>query len=126
MGLLNAWEWDAVRVGRHWVLAHIARCRGLVEAALGNVEQAIRALDVAVAEHEAVHDPFGRARALLALGVVRRRARQKRPAREAIEAALEAFETLGAAGWAERARAELGRSSSRSALLSSTVRTGRW
>ena len=67
------------------------------------------ALDDAVAEHEAVGDPFGRARALLALGVVRRRARQKRPAREAIEAALEAFETLGAAGWAEKARAELGR-----------------
>ena len=42
-------------------------------------------------------------------GVVRRRARQKRPAREAIEAALEGFETLGAAGWAEKARAELGR-----------------
>ena len=109
VALLNAWESDAVRVGRHWVLAQIARCRGLLEAALGNVEQAMRALDVAVAEHEAVHDPFGRARALLALGVVRRRARQKRPAREAIEAALEAFETLGAAGWAEKARAELGR-----------------
>ena len=31
------------------------------------------------------------------------------PAREAIEAAIEAFETLGAAGWAETARAELGR-----------------
>ena len=107
--LLNAWESDAVRVGRHWVLAHIARSRGLVEAALGNVEQAMQALEVAVAEHEAVHDPFGRARALLALGVVRRRARRKRPAREAIEAAIEAFETLGAAGWAEKARAELGR-----------------
>jgi DNA-binding CsgD family transcriptional regulator len=40
--------------------------------------------------------------------VVRRRARHKRPAREAIEAALEGFETLGAAGWAELARAELG------------------
>ena len=109
VALLNAWESDAVRVGRHWVLAQIARCRGLLEAALGNVEQAMRALDVAVAEHEAVHDPFGRARALLALGVVRRRARQKRPAREAIEAAIEAFEALGAAGWAEKARAELGR-----------------
>ena len=106
--LLDAWESDAVRVGRHWVLAQIARCRGLLEAGLGNVEQAMRALDVAVAEHEAVGDPFGRARALLALGVVRRRARQKRAAREAIEAALEAFETLGAAGWAEKARAELG------------------
>jgi DNA-binding CsgD family transcriptional regulator len=80
-----------------------------VEAALGNVEHAIRALEAAAAEHEAVCDPFGRARALLALGVVRRRARQKRAAREAIEEALEAFETLGAAGWAETARGELGR-----------------
>ena len=106
--LLDAWESDAVRVGRHWVLAQIARCRGLLEAALGDVEQAMRALDIAVAEHEAVHDPFGRARALLALGVVRRRARQKRPAREAIESALGAFEALGAVGWAETARAELG------------------
>ena len=78
VALLNAWESDAVRVGRHWVLAHIARCRGLLAAARGDVEQAMRALDVAVAEHEAVDDPFGRARALLALGVVRRRARQKR------------------------------------------------
>ncbi len=43
------------------------------------------------------------------LGIVRRRARQKRAAREAIEAALAAFETSGAAGWAEKARAELGR-----------------
>jgi hypothetical protein len=45
----------------------------------------------------------------LALGTVRRRGRQKRPAREAIEAALEGFETLGAADFAARARAELGR-----------------
>ena len=37
-------------------------------------------------------DSFGRARALLALGVVRRRARQKRPAREAITAALDGFD----------------------------------
>ena len=109
VALLDAWEDDATRVGRSWTLAHVARCRGLVAAARGEIEQALDALDVAVAAHEAVNDPFGRARALLALGVVRRRARQKRPAREAIEAALEAFETLGAAGWAEKARAELGR-----------------
>ena len=40
---------------------------------------------------------------------MRRRARQKRPARDAIASALEAFEELGAATWAARARAELGR-----------------
>ncbi len=58
--------------------------------------------------HEEVGDPFGRSRALLLLGATRRRARQKRSAREAIEAALAGFEAIGASGWAERARGELG------------------
>ena len=74
--LLLDGEEDAVRVGRAWVLAHIARCRGLIAAARGDVDEALGALDAAVAKHEAVDDSFGGARALLALGVVRRRARQ--------------------------------------------------
>jgi DNA-binding CsgD family transcriptional regulator len=41
--------------------------------------------------------------------VVRLRARQKRLARSALQAALETFDALGAAGWAETARAELAR-----------------
>jgi DNA-binding CsgD family transcriptional regulator len=109
LGVLDAWEADAARVGREWVLAQVARCRGLVAAAKADVEQAQSLLEEAVRKHEAVGDPFGRARALLALGVVRRRARQKRAAREAIEAALAGFDELGAASWAARARAELGR-----------------
>jgi DNA-binding CsgD family transcriptional regulator len=107
--LLDAWQADAARLGREWVLAHVARCRGLVAAAGGDVDQALVLLEQAVARHEEVGDPFGRARALLALGIVRRRARQKRPAREAIEAALAGFEAVGAARWAARARAEVGR-----------------
>jgi DNA-binding NarL/FixJ family response regulator len=90
------------------VLAHVTRCRGLVAGAEDTAE-ALALLERAVAEHEVVGDPFGRARALLALGVARRRDRQKRPAREAIEAALAGFETVGAVGWAEKARAEVGR-----------------
>jgi DNA-binding CsgD family transcriptional regulator len=109
VGVLDAWEADATRVGREWVLAQVTRCRGFVAAAQADVEQAQRLLAEAVAKHEAVGDPFGRARALLALGVVRRRARQKRAAREAIEAAAAGFEELGAATWVEKARAELGR-----------------
>jgi DNA-binding CsgD family transcriptional regulator len=107
--LLDAWEADATRVGREWVLAQVTRCRGLVAAARGDVEQAVSLLEQAVERHDAVGDPFGRARALLALGIVRRRARQKRAAREAIEAALAGFEELGAATWVDKARAELGR-----------------
>jgi DNA-binding CsgD family transcriptional regulator len=91
------------------VLGHVTRCRGLIAAAHGEVEAAEALLETAVEQHDEVGDAFGRARALLALGVVRRRTRRKRTAREAIEAALEGFELLGAATWIERARAELGR-----------------
>jgi DNA-binding CsgD family transcriptional regulator len=80
-----------------------------VAAARGDVAGAQALLEDAVKAHTDVEDPFGRARALLALGVVRRRARQKRAAREAIEAAANAFEEIGAAGWAAKARAEFGR-----------------
>jgi DNA-binding CsgD family transcriptional regulator len=109
VAVLDAWEADAARVGREWALAHATRCRGLVAAARGDVERAISLLEQAVTRHERVGDEFGRARGLLALGVVRRRARQKRSAREAIEGALKIFETAAAAGWAAKARLELGR-----------------
>jgi DNA-binding CsgD family transcriptional regulator len=105
---LDAWEADGLRLGRDWVLAHATRCRGLVAAAGGEVEHALALLGEAALRHDAAGDPFGRARALLALGVARRRARQKRDARETIEAARAAFQALGAAGWAERAGRELG------------------
>jgi hypothetical protein len=75
---LDAWERDARRLGHDWVLAHATRCRGLVAAATGDVERSLSLLAEAVSRHETVGDPFGRARALLALGVNRRRTRQKR------------------------------------------------
>jgi DNA-binding CsgD family transcriptional regulator len=109
VGLLGEWETDAARLGRDRVLAQAMRCRGLAAASRGDVDEALLDLERAVEEHGAAGDPFGRARALLALGVVRRRAHQKRPAREAIEEAVAVFEECGAAGWAEKARAELGR-----------------
>ncbi|MDX6451824.1 MAG: hypothetical protein QOH16_1873 [Gaiellaceae bacterium] len=109
MLLVDVWEGAAARVGREWVLAQVTRCRGVVAAAQGKLDQADSLLDRAVAQHEAVGDPYGRARALLALGIVRRRERQKRASRDAIGAALSGFEQLGAATWVARARDELGR-----------------
>ncbi|MGH3135827.1 MAG: helix-turn-helix transcriptional regulator, partial [Gaiellaceae bacterium] len=106
--LLDVWEADAARVAREWVSAHVTRCRGLVAAAEGDVPRAASLLEQAIEQHEDVGDPFGASRAWLGLGVVRRRARQKRSAREAIQAALDGFVELGAANWAERARSELG------------------
>jgi DNA-binding CsgD family transcriptional regulator len=112
--LLDRWEADALRLDRAWVLAQVTRCRGLVAAAGGNVGKAETLLIDAVVAHEQVGDRFGRARASLALGLVRRRARQKKPAREAIDEALRGFEELGAVSWADKARAELGRIGGRS------------
>ena len=106
--VLEAWEAER-RAGDDRTLASTTRCRGLIAAARGDVTEAAALFEDAVAQHEQRGDSFGRARALLALGVVRRRERQKRTAREAIASALEGFEQLGAAMWVEKARAELGR-----------------
>jgi DNA-binding CsgD family transcriptional regulator len=107
--VVDAWEADAARVAREWVLAHATRCRGLAAAAEGDVPRAGSLLEQAVEQHKDVGDAFGTAQAMLGLGVLRRRARKKRDARDAIQAALDGFEHLGAANWAEKARGELGR-----------------
>ena len=97
------------RLDRDWAVAVAGRCRGLIAAAEGRLEEAVAELEEAVARHERVPVPFDRARTLLALGVVLRRARRRRDAREALERACEEFERLGAARWLDRGRAELAR-----------------
>ena len=107
--LLNRWESDARRLDRRWALAQIGRCRGLVAAAAGKVQEALALLEEAVRSAEAADDPFGRGRALLALGATRRRARQKKAGRDALEEARQTFDRMGARGWSDRAAEELGR-----------------
>ena len=106
VSVLDPWEADAARLGRGVVLAHAVRCRGLMAATRGDIDAAASLLENAVELHDEVGDPLGRGRALLSLGVVRRRLKQKRAAREAIEEAARIFEECGAEWWAERARAE--------------------
>lgn len=114
--LIAEWETAAKPLGRERVLAQALRCRGLLAAALGDLSAAIDLFEAAVERHAAAGDPFGRARALLALGATRRRMRQKRLARGALEDALAGFETLGADGWAATTRAELARIGGRQRL----------
>jgi len=68
-------------------------------------------LDAAVTETLAIHErlgvPFELARAELVAGTRLRRARRRATARPPLERALQAFERLGAAPWAARARVEL-------------------
>ncbi len=105
-----AWyEANAARLGRRGALASSARCLGLLAAARGDLDEALAILERALADHDIVPMPFERARTLLALGSVRRRARQRRLARESLQQAQAIFEELGAALWARKAGAELAR-----------------
>jgi DNA-binding CsgD family transcriptional regulator len=106
---VEALEAQGRRLGRPWALATGARARGLLEAASGDLAQAQTALEVALREHKGLPQPFELARTLLAMGTVRRRGKRKREARESLGQALAIFQELGAALWADRTRAELGR-----------------
>jgi tetratricopeptide (TPR) repeat protein len=94
---------------RVWALAVASRCRALLSAAAGEIERAYDELDRTLELHDQLGEPFERARTLLVLGTIQRRARKKRAARESLERALAVFEELGAVLWSERARAELAR-----------------
>ncbi len=107
--VLDWYEANAVRLGRHSALANAARCRGLCCASNGDLDGALVAFDHALAEHDRVTLPFDRARTLLALGATHRRLRHKRRGRETLESALGIFEQLGTPLWSEKTRAELAR-----------------
>jgi DNA-binding CsgD family transcriptional regulator len=94
---------------RPWALAVSARYRALLAAADVDSQTAFACIDQALKEHERLPMPFELGRTMLVLGTIRRRAKQKRPAREALEEALAIFERLGAPLWANKARAELAR-----------------
>ena len=79
----------------------MAAARDDLDDALGHADHAV--------ELASASEPIERGRALLVLGVVRRRAKQRRAAREALESAVALFDALPAPLWAQPARAELER-----------------
>ena len=92
-----------------WARVVAARCRVLLSGAGGDIPAAFSALERAFELHEGLGQPLELARTHLVLGTIRRRNRQKRAARDSLQAALDSFEQIGARLWAERARAELAR-----------------
>jgi DNA-binding CsgD family transcriptional regulator len=81
----------------------IARCHGLVAGDDEFEQHFVESLEA----HPEGEDVLGRARTQLCFGERLRRAKRRVEAREQLRAALETFEHLGAAPWAERARTEL-------------------
>ena len=118
-------EEKARRLDRAAALAVCARLRGLIYAGRGDAARGIAETEAALAQHDRVPIPFERARTLLVLGRLRRLAKRKRDARDALEEASAAFERLGAPLWLEQARTELGRISGRAPSRSDLTPTER-
>jgi DNA-binding CsgD family transcriptional regulator len=87
-----------------WGEAVALHCRVLLA---DDSEQAEGFFRAALELHSHAGRPFERARTELAFGEVLRRSRRRAEARPFLRSALERFESLGAARWADRARAEL-------------------
>jgi DNA-binding CsgD family transcriptional regulator len=122
--LLGRLERRARKLRRVSALGAAARCRGLLLAARGDLGSALAGLDSAV-DRSSPTIPFERARTLLVLGQVQRRAKQKRPGRESLEQALAGFKSLGASLWVEKAGDELARIGGRAPFGSELTPTER-
>jgi len=92
-----------------WLVALSTFARGLVAEARGGHDVGLASLHDAVRQLEALALPLDLGRALLALGVAQRRARQRSAARDTLERAGAAFERAGASLWADKARSEIDR-----------------
>src|SRR6266540_1011686 len=93
----------AERSGRSWAHATAQRGAGIL-ADPGDVD---RCFSAAMRAHECLPMPFELARTQLCYGERLRRERRPTDGRRELRRALDTFESLGAAPWAERAAAEL-------------------
>ncbi|WP_165964197.1 LuxR family transcriptional regulator [Actinomadura sp. KC216] len=101
MARLEAFARDA---GQPWLDGVASRFRALLT---DDPDEAERHFTLALASHREGGRPFERARTELLYGEWLRRSRRRAQARARLRAALDIFERLGAAPWAERARSEL-------------------
>lgn len=114
---IGALEEMGERLDRGLIRGQAARCRGLASAAEGEVPASLAQLQRAVEIHAGLGFPVELGRSLLALGMSRRRDRQKRPAREVLERALDAFTDTDTPLWASRVRDEIARIGGRRASV---------
>lgn len=116
-------ERSSHKVQRRWGVAACTRCRALLTAAQGRIEEALEAADRGTVMFDDLPYPFERARSWLVLGKLQRRAKRKREARQSLHTATAMFEALGAKSWMATSLGEAGRIGGRAARpagLSST------
>ena len=103
-------------IRRRPLVAIAERCQALVLAARGETGSALDAARRSVTTFGVLGHPFERARSLLVMGEVQRRAKQRRAARETLTEAGAAFDRLGARLWSAKAERERGRIGGRSTI----------
>lgn len=89
-----------------WSMVVSARARGLLEAARGADDAAIRSFERSLATVGLDQMAVERGRTLLALGATLRRANRRRAARAALEESITVLAAAGCVPWTERARVE--------------------
>jgi DNA-binding NarL/FixJ family response regulator len=92
-----------------WCRAMASRIAALVAVARGDYAEARREIDAALQAHADLPEPFEQARTVHLAGRIERTARHWGAARSAFADAVERFDRLGAARWAEKAAADLAR-----------------
>jgi DNA-binding CsgD family transcriptional regulator len=92
-----------------WIVAVVARCEGMLEAARGDTHGAVATLIDAHEKATRLAEPFELGRTLLTLGTAQRRAKRWRDARQSLEVAKRTFERVRARLWVKRAQEELQR-----------------
>jgi DNA-binding CsgD family transcriptional regulator len=97
LALFETWSRNT---GQRWTRALVHRCRALLD---GDQDR----FRAALALHEQDNRPFDEARTRLLYGEWLRREKRKADASTQLRIALETFERMGAAPWAERTRTEL-------------------
>jgi DNA-binding NarL/FixJ family response regulator len=107
--LVQRMEARAAALPRPWISAVSARCRGLLNVAVGAPDAALADYHRALAAHELLDMPSELGRTLLALGRLHRSRNARQRAQECLAEAVRVLEAAGAAGWAAVARKELDR-----------------
>jgi DNA-binding CsgD family transcriptional regulator len=111
--LVQRMEARAQALPRPWILAVSARSRGLLNAARGDLGQALADYQRALTAHESLDMPVELGRTLLALGRLHRRRNERQRAQDCLSRAAEVCDAAGAPRWAALAREELGRAQGR-------------
>jgi len=111
--LVRRLEARAEALPRPWILAVSARCRGMLNAAAGDLDGALADYQRALRAHETLDMPSELGRTLLALGRLRRRRNERQQAQDHLARAVSVLESAGALGWAAVASDELDRARAR-------------